>query len=451
MNVFKHRWLLLILVLSFTTLNKAIAQDCSQLSNDLAPYSNKNRIFYSDMQSILELVKSIDVRACDTAELKIILEGIKEKRLETVKVYLNNKIKNEGSIDLTNEYNYLTGASAKFVYDFEAVFSLTTTKKPAASPLPQRIVNPPTQPRIPKEENQNRTCSTKIIQNDAVNLNNVRNQDSVGWCYAYAASDLLSFRFNKKVSAVGLYHGGGKSIEEDIVNGSKVGGNIDVSIKLSLFKRKGFCLEENLPSSDFKFCVDQRYYDFLNDFILRAREERFTYDLRADQCLNQNLKAAFPGINIDQVVTYARNNKQSKLIEYMHDLQCKVNFQNESSQLSVKSMIVGRLNRKELMNAINNQIDKGDLTGIGYYYNKISGESKTEGHGSVVVGRRINQSTGNCEYLVRNSWGKDCKLEETNEVSCHKNCTGDTCRQSGHFWVSENKLSEALIDVTYLQ
>jgi len=438
----------IILFIFFFSTSKLFGQDCTQLPYDLENYSNKNRISFDDMLKISELVKGVNLQTCNIDVLKPLMSSIKEKRLETVKMYLKLGIKNEGNVDLSNEYNYLSGAPSKFSYEFENIFSVVSKSKTNITPMPYPPINnrPPSNTLV-----NNSACTNKINQNDAVNLNNTRNQDSVGWCYAYAASDLLSFRFKKKISAVSLFEAEGKTIEQDIVNGSKLGGDIQYSINQGIFKRKGLCLEENLPSSDFKFCADQNYLSFLNEFINRATQERFAYDLQTDSCLKESLLSAFPGMNIEEVINYSKVNKQSRLIEFIHDTQCKVQFKKEAGLLDAQNIKSNGKNSAALFKVINEQIEKGDVAAIGYDFNKLNSEPGKGDHGSIVVGRRTNQDTGACEYLVRNSWGKDCRIIDVEGLNCHKECTNEYCRQTGHFWVSEERLSNVLINVTYLK
>ena len=129
-----------------------------------------------------------------------------------------------------------------------------------------------------------------------MNLNNVRDQDGVGWCYAYTAADLLSYRLKKKISAVSLYNSG-VSIEADIASAKGAGSNISEAITSYLNKNNGLCLEEDLPSSDFKFCTYRRYADFLTALYQSIRDN----SISDSQCLTKNLNAAFPGVDYSTV------------------------------------------------------------------------------------------------------------------------------------------------------
>ncbi len=293
-------------------------------------------------------------------------------------------------------------------------------------------------------------CSEVMIENEAVNLNNVRNQDSVGWCYAYTAADLMSLKLNKKISAVSLYNSG-QDIANDIKDrNSEFGGDIENSLESYITKKGGLCLEEDLPSSDFKFCTSIRYNEFLQNLLNTVRENRFEDELRNNKCFGSDLQAAFPGANISYIKGHIGRFGQRKLFEAIYDQQCaKLSF--KGIKVNAVTVATTRVNADVVMNALSEQLSKNEAAGIGYNYNSLNGEEGMGGHGSLVVGRRKNPETGACEYLVRNSWGKNCEQKEGTGLSCHKNCSADGCRYSGHFWASEERLKKSILSVTTLQ
>ena len=60
-------------------------------------------------------------------------------------------------------------------------------------------------------------------------------------------------------------------------------------------------------------------------------------------------------------------------------------------------------------------------------------------HASSVVGRRINQKTGVCEYKIRNSWGSSC---DNYRKDLKANC------ENGNIWVSRAEVTQNLQGVT---
>ncbi|MDO9182854.1 MAG: hypothetical protein Q7U04_10625, partial [Bacteriovorax sp.] len=107
----------------------------------------------------------------------------------------------------------------------------------------------------------------------------------------------------------------------------------------------------------------------------------------------------------------------------------------------------------DIVKNIDNLLNKDEVIGLSYNYEEVDDkDSRKGGHASLIVGRRLNKESGDCEYLVRNSWGKDCPQHEGEGVTCHKICDayGNKCRNSGHFWVNQRKLKNAMTGITYL-
>lgn len=298
-----------------------------------------------------------------------------------------------------------------------------------------------------RAQNPQNSCTDVINQNEAVNLDNVRNQDGLGWCYAYAAADLLSFRLKKKISAISLYDSG-QSIEKDIFSDGK-GGDIGGSIEDYLRKKNSLCLEEDLPSSDFQFCTYRNYANFLQALYQSIEEN----SLADNQCLNQNLNAAFPGVDFSVVNTFSAKYGSRNLAEYLYDLQCKKRS-FVGYKVNPVSLTTPRFKPDDLLKKVDGLLDTGEIVGYACQYGTLSettDDSKKGGHAMLIVGRRQNPETGDCEYLLRNSWGKDCTDAEGEGFTCDKKCDeNNDCRYSGHLWVNSRRMKNAMEGITYL-
>lgn len=462
-----------ILAATIITLSQVYANSCDKAFLDLDTEAKginlKKMISYDDVYNfslVLDLYRErTKGQVCSVAiQTKIAgyKKDIKEKRINTVNRFIKLGIKEEAGKDLAQELDYLNGKSSRSSYEFAQAFK----EEPIVEVKPEPRVVPRVEPRVepvivtprteqvvvdpPRVEPQRRTdptCGEVLHQNAAVNLENVRNQDSVGWCYAYTAADMLSYKLNKKVSAVSMANP--VDIAADVASGKPpAGGIIEGSTRQYLAKNKGVCLESDLPSSDFKFCIDQLYQDFLNYLIEIAGNGRFERELTTNQCLEKNLRQAFPNVSIPDVRSLVRANGSRKLIESLYQLQCKSLIPVNPDAFRMKTYNSFMISKEDLVKHIDQQIS-GGVIGIGYDYKKMAGEGYEGGHASLIVGRRVNQETGACEYLVRNSWGKNCTQKEDSQLSCHKNCDSSGCRYSGHFWVSRSRVQEAIQDVNF--
>jgi len=458
-------FILSLLFIFFQFELKACTDEFNQFTDNISSLRSKRLLMYEDLLSVQKEFENLEIllknQACEKETIKsadAILMEFKEKRIRTLETYKKMNIAEEAGMNLSEELAYLNGKNSKFQYPNGSNF--LKRDLPIKRPIEVEIIvekkyeakKPDYQLQPDKfnkimADNGNPKCPDVINQNEAVNLNNVRDQDTVGWCYAYSASDLLSFRLKKVISAVSLYDSG-QTIAKDIATDEGKGGYIDESITKFLNNNKGLCLEKNLPSSDFAFCTHTRYVDFLRS-LLRHSERGFNQGSLDDLfCMNQNIGLAFPGMGIDRVRSLANVYGKDQLLERLFKEQCKeLAFQDFKAQPQVFNNT--RYTVDTILSKINEQLNKGDIAAVAYKYHLISPERNGD-HASVVVGRRFNKESNKCEFLVRNSWGKACSQKEENGVSCHKNCDGNGCRYSGHFWVAEDRFKTALTGVTFL-
>lgn len=437
------------------TLSQIYADVCMERADmfqeDNREIVNKRMISFEDLKRFSEsyalFKEEVTREPCAQAAIdstRSIRESLRSKRADTVKRYLDLGIKEEGGRNLQNEYDHLTTQSARYTYEFENVFS--DNQKPSTNTTREERIIPSR-----RTEATGGKCGDTIVQNETVNLHNVRNQDTVGWCYAYTAADLLSFKVGKKISAVSLYNSAGQiDVESDIKSTNPVGGFIGQSIDKYLMKKNGLCLEEDLPSSDFKFCTDKTYQTFLTNLLTVVRDNRFESEMDNNVCFGQDLERAFPGFDPGSIRAHINRFGTRKLVEAAYDRQCR-NLSFKGLKVTTTTLVKHSGNDDTLMSAIDERLKKNEIAAIGYDYSKINAENGTSGHGSIVVGKRTNPTTGKCDYLVRNSWGKTCDQKERADLSCHKNCEGGNCRFSGHFWVSADLLKQSLLEVTYIQ
>ena len=97
--------------------------------------------------------------------------------------------------------------------------------------------------------------------------------------------------------------------------------------------------------------------------------------------------------------------------------------------------------RRALFDQIDGQLSKNNIVSIGYDVGllyDIDREDKILPHESVVVGRRFN-SNHECEYLIRNSWGRGCAYDL--RLTCDE----------GNVWVPKSVLVKGLIRVSYIE
>jgi C1A family cysteine protease len=287
--------------------------------------------------------------------------------------------------------------------------------------------------------NEKKQCGTSVDLRSDV-LGPVRDQDSIGWCYAFAASELLTYKLKQKVSAADLAinynHTWYNNILNKVFDGEQnfEGGWEDSAIKATI-KKGGACLERNLRSEDNGFASLKKTLTEIDTIKKNSK-------LSPVVSCSAAPRAMFPYIATNDFVSIIENSNKTDFMSLLSDKSCypRINLNNVKVKYSMAILESGR---NKLCNEIDKQLDNKNIAAIGYnseaLYN-IDAKVGIANHASVVVGRRFNSTKGECEYLIRNSWGRGC-----NQYDGRLNC------EEGHIWMPKSVLVKGLQDVTYLE
>jgi hypothetical protein len=284
-------------------------------------------------------------------------------------------------------------------------------------------------------------------------LGPIRDQTDKGWCYAFSAADLVTFRlgpdttnFTRRVSAADLafqFNQQNISWFEKFFygqdSGTEEGGWMGESLRASL-KKGGFCLEKNAPSENFLFGrLDETIRDIRT--ILDSRQpsrEQFCFTYLRVQDM-------FPGIDFDSYakILAGAQGDNYKYFRSLHEKNCE--GKRHSYDLSNEDIIDAdrRFTPVDAMlGIIDHQLNKQNVLAIGFKTKMIS-RGASGNHATVVVGRKYDEETKTCRYLLRNSWGTSCGGSLRKEL-----CAPE---RLGHLWVAKKQLRENLDSLTYIK
>lgn len=248
-------------------------------------------------------------------------------------------------------------------------------------------------------------------------------QGSMGWCYAYSASDLLTARLGKQISPLHLSLVFSNSVSglgataRNVMGLNKSGfyeaGTVPRAIEL--IQAQGHACSESTVTSQ------HEAYGLLPTFLESISD---VYHGKADFLAQVNattfLEKHFPGLPSEQVLAYIASRPaktpahsllkvaqaacqgQGDSIEIPRGLKLATKNKSSYDQTSIVEFIDRGLNRKKPVS-------------IRYTMKRLIDESQKKGfwmdnfsqHISTVIGRK---KVGNqCMYVVRNSWGASCK------------------------------------------
>jgi hypothetical protein len=316
----------------------------------------------------------------------------------------------------------------------------------------------------------------------------VRDQDSLGWCYAFAAADLLShyirkeggeilkskddrkmdvtapenrvsptamsIQYNKKYKDRDLYTKKTKGqdyheYEDEEFLGE--GGKMHWALKHSMRK---FCTEAEMPSGDFEYvptsgCTEKESGD-CQLYGLLATVFQHDEGKEGDEAWCSAVKAAqeiYGDMPIDDIWKVFKGSHRTKVLNRLRKKRCKHKVRKRFRPKIVEDHVNQGKKGKDglytlspkndkLFNMIDKQLDKQLPIGISFYSGFLKGKNEHEGsHAVVVVGKKYNPKTCEVEYKLRNSWGAtgcgSIKTEDEIEdnsgmrVSCETEVQGD--------------------------
>lgn len=308
----------------------------------------------------------------------------------------------------------------------------------------------------------------------------IRDQDGLGWCYAYTAADLISHHTGKLASAVDIANSFNNASEWGSWFGDKVfktpeseqeGGWVKSAIESSV--ERGICLEKDIRSSDFTFQNYKNLDDAIkeleklkSDFdtatfvkpktgranrkILEERKRRLKAQRKekvrafVGDCsvLHGNWRQIFSSITNDEVIEVLRQSGPVDVVNRMIDKNCK-NRRRLYENIEVETNYTGLLTSSDdLISEMDEQLNKGNIVGISYKLSLLldAYDDRTGNHASSIVARKYDPESGSCKYLIRNSWGDGCYSYD-NRYDC----------KNGEVWVPHEDLTRMVYGITYIK
>lgn len=270
----------------------------------------------------------------------------------------------------------------------------------------------------------------------------IKNQGTIGWCYAYAASDLIT-HYLYKTKGKDVYPKKLNANFFDKINDQNSVSSIGIAyyyykrvdrIKNKLSTRLSKNKEYKLLKAGYTTIAVERAMKngFFFDSIVNSYSQNFegTGKLLEDITLfsidkkeggpyfNKALESAsyvFPKLSKDEIKRIFKRSNRYNVIDHLLSA-----FSGELYRLKVlpkiKELSASEVNENEnkitgnehLLNRIDELLNAGTPVSIGYYAKFLTNkeyQDKLAGpHGSTIVGKRINS---NCEeeYILRNSYG----------------------------------------------
>lgn len=253
----------------------------------------------------------------------------------------------------------------------------------------------------------------------------IRSQGTTGWCFAYAAADLISFQLKKDVSAVSI----AANFKNDKIFGffDRLKGNefgkSGFMHQAILASKAGVCLETEAPSD-----LTQENSEYIRLILDTASPPQ-------GSCENQSEPQ--PESFTERVMSYGKvlffGDPAARGAEVALQARCKTVVPVPFRPVVTDS--------PEALAKLNEALSNGEIVGAsidpGFWAEGVNYKGHDFSHAVTVVGRQWNAEKGRCEYQVRNN-GHDESKSKYNAIY----------RSDGHYtWVPEETLKSNLESV----
>ncbi len=286
-------------------------------------------------------------------------------------------------------------------------------------------------------------CSLKSVDYRD-QMPDIRDQDSIGWCYAHTAADLLTQYLGKS----------DPKYKDDPVSGTSVAISYNSKYKKKYYKNKeegeapvaeggytekallasldsSFCLESQMPSNDFSFVPlneSCKQIESGNCDLSKLLSSLYKYEDDSSECHPSVLsaQALFPNLGPDEVVRILQKTHKNNVLKKLEQKNCQEHapanlrpkvINQEIDQAGLCATKVNNLcpfaeHNEALFTAMDGALDNGSIVGISYYSNFLKTDDYTHpnsgGHASSIIGRKVDPETCEVKYILRNSWGQGC-------------------------------------------
>lgn len=304
-------------------------------------------------------------------------------------------------------------------------------------------------------------------------------QRDIGWCYAYSASDLLSYKFreNLKGQSLSPLHIALLYNKNEAAKFNKEGGKVKGAVSLASLPfraddstgfYRGICLstvDQKISSFQPHRGVKQQFYQleqlkkkydeavlsgdsssFEEAYLPIAKDGSPFGKLQVQERIQLFSRSDFRSIGLNYLNSVCFDDHRFSAPEIVYPVS--IDLGDEISRVQKKGpAITTRIkNSSQLLDFVDEQLDKDNVSSIQYFagFLKNTSEAKSgDYHSSVAVGReKIN---GSCHYIIRNSWG-GCE-DKAGKSQYSKNVS--QCKD-GYIWISQEKLLKNLEGITYL-
>lgn len=275
----------------------------------------------------------------------------------------------------------------------------------------------------------------------------MRNQNKVSWCFAHAASDYLQYAYqlNEQVSAADVAINYSQSSVGRLMHFFQSLGGVRlpaqtgfIKIAVSKIIPQGYCPESALPSDEWNR-TDANGTESKKEIRQSIVETLTLRKMVADGEVTSpdELPAYFTFKNIDRdrFFRILKNSSASKLMNNIRLAACRNERKPFGSQYTGSDF---QIRGSRIFQNMNASFDEGMPVTIDFFSDVFRNydhpkKNINDLHTVLVYGRKYNPKSGQCEYMIKDSYGEQCTKYDP-KIAC----------EGGYVWLPESKLFRAM-------
>lgn len=294
------------------------------------------------------------------------------------------------------------------------------------------------------EIEQRQMCGGQKQKNFSSRFGVSRNQGRLGWCFAHALADQLSYETGKNISASDLaltHYQDAHGLLEQIQAPNKKTTEFSAGSSYTTFlaaREKGLCLENNFKSND---NGTGNYKSLMNRI---QGMQMPLLPIRNCSQESQLVQQIFPTLEIPEIKYAYFTSLRTNYIRSLADQACNPRIIIENKKMNY---FPGQIPQDSAMilRKLNEGLNKNKPVLINLNGNVLRNsydQSTKANHDTLIIGRRFNEKTKICEYQIRNSWGPSCEQYDS-EFVCEKG--------KGYLWLPINYLQRSMSAASYIE
>lgn len=280
----------------------------------------------------------------------------------------------------------------------------------------------------------------------------VRNQQDANLCFAYAAANVLSYKVGQDISPLDIAYSYQLVVGQDFKTPN--GGDPLMAFIRAL--NGGLCLNSRfsdegqgdknslavrlaeLEQKTWSRSMKLKNFAPTNLVVRRDEETRISYFCKEDS----GVRRLFPTENLNHLLSglsFALRDQAGQLIERAcaPRIQVETNISAGARSMNNSETYAENFSKiDELLTRTEPLVISVDNFGI----------EKDRYHAMTLVGRKWNPELQRCDYIIRNSWGKNCSKNIPKEFRCI-----DSGEYAGDLVITREALPKYLTHITFLE